>query len=893
LRRLRRFLARAANFATRRDDLRLREEMEEHLCQQAREYVRAGMSQDEARRQAVLKFGAVEAVREKYHAEQRLPLLEELSQDIRYALRLWARSPGFTIAAVITLGLGVGVNASLFSLIYALGIRYLPVKDSASLVSVYQQYRGQVHARGVSGSPYYLSYPEYANYRDRNSTFSGLAAYAETGLALGGADPHPVSGQLVSCNYFSVLGADLSIGRGFNSDDCRASAAPTAILSHRFWQSHYGDSSSVIGNTLTLNGQTVTVAGVAAAGFSGTELQVPDVWVPVTAAPQLLPMTFGSRDWLALGNVSWLQVIGHLKPGISRRAARSELAVLARQMDAIYPGRQTVVIVNAGSFVNNPEERTDGLWIGVAVFMLGALVLTMACTNLANLLLSRGARRQQELVTRLALGASRRRLLSQLLAENMLLSAFGGLAGVAVMLWLTPVIVHVLPGMPSGPLPLNMAPNLTTLSFALLATLVAALLSGVAPALQATDHDLLTALKEGGAAAGHGRRRARLCDLLVIAQVAGSALLLVLTGLLARGLHRAEIVAPGFATQSVYVLSFDLSERGYNGTRALGFARKLRERLGAFSGTDGVASSTVLPGVSADFTAVTIPGTDHYGEQVLANYVSPDYFRTMEIPILRGHAFAGEELHAGGLSPALVSTSMAQRFWPTENPVGKQFLAGQNRRYQVIGIVPNVSTLHLGQEDGPLFYGLIADTGAAADAKMFLRANRDASGAVSAISVLVRQIDPGVTVTTEPYQQILSEQLLPARRGAVLVSALGLLALLLAVVGVTGVVSLATSQRVREICIRIAFGARRHDVVVLLLGHGVKLVAIGLAAGLGLAAGFAVLLASNGLLFGVSPIDPAVFLGAASLLFCSAVSSMLFPALRAIHVDPAVALRYE
>jgi predicted permease len=890
---LRRFLARAANFATRRDDQRLREEMEEHLSLQAREYVRAGMSPDEARRQAVLKFGAAEVVREKYHAEQGIPPLENLARDIRYALRLLAKSPGFTIAAVVTLGLGVGVNASLFSVIYAIGIRLLPVKDSLTLVSVYQQYRGQVHSRGVYGSPYYLSYPEYANYRDRNSTFSGLAAYAETGLALGGADPQPVSGQLVTCNYFSVLGAEFSFGRGFNSDDCRASAAPTVVLSHRFWQNHFGGNRDVIGNALTLNGQTVTIAGVAATGFSGTELQVPDVWVPVTAAPQLLPITFGSRDWLSLGNVSWLQVIGHLKPGISRRGARSELAVLARQMDAIYPGRQTVVIIKAGSFVNNPEARTYGLWIGAALLMLGAMVLTMARTNLANLLLSRGARRQQELVTRLALGATRRRLLIQLLTENMLLSALGGLAGVAVMLWLAPVIVHVLPGMPSGPLPLNLTPNFTMLSFAVMATLTAALLSGVAPALQATGPDLLTALKEGGAAAEHGRRRARLRDLLVIAQVAGCALLLNLAGLLARGLHRAEIVAPGFATQSVYVLSFDLSERGYSGTHALEFARELRDRLGAFSGTDGVASSTVLPGVSADLTGVTIPGSDHPGDQVLANYVSPDYFRTMEIPILRGRAFIGEQPQTGGLSPAVISIAMVQRFWPTGNPIGKEFMAGQNRRYHVIGIVPNVSTLRLGQEDGPLFYGLIVDTAGAADARMFLRTNGSATDAVSAIPALVRQIDPSVTVQTEPYQQVLSEQLLPARRGAVLVSALGLLALVLAVVGVTGVVSLATSQRIREICIRIAFGARRQDVLVLLLGQGVKLVAIGLATGLSLAVGFAVLLASNGLLFGVSPIDPVIFLGTAFLLFCSAALSMLFPALRAIRVDPGVALRYE
>jgi macrolide transport system ATP-binding/permease protein len=893
VRMLRRFLTRAANFASRRGDERLREEIEEHLALQTAEYVRAGMTPDEARRQAVLKFGSPEAVHEKYYAEQGLPFLEKLMRDTRYAARLLARSPAFTVAAVITLGLGVGVNASLFSMIYAMGIRSLPVKDASTLVSIYQQYRGQVHSRGVYGSPYLLSYPEYVNYRDRNNAFSGLAAYAEAGFALGGADPQPVSGQLVSCNYFQVLHAEFSVGREFNSDDCSTSAPPAAILSHRFWQSHFGGDRSTIGSTLTLNGQVVTVAGVAPAGFSGTELQAPDVWVPVTMAAQLLPSTFGSHDWLALGNVSWLQVIGHMKPGISHRTARSELTFLAGQMDALYPGRRTVVTVNAGSFVSNPEARTDGMWIAGALFILGALVLTMASTNLANLLLSRGVRRQHEMVTRLALGATRHRLLGQLLTENMLLSALGGLAGVVVMLCLTPVIIRVLPGLPSDTLPLDLAPNFTTLSFDLMATLTAALLFGVAPALQATGANLLTAMKEGGAAAGHGRRTTRLRDLLVIAQVAGCALLLGLAGLLARALHRAEIVEPGFATQNVYVLSFDLSERGYNATRALELARDLGSRLGAFPGVEGIASSTVLPGVSADLAGVTVPGTENSEEQALANYVSPDYFRTMEIPILHGRAFSGEEPDTGGVSPAVISTAMARRYWPSENPLGKRFLAGQSRKYEVIGIVPDVSTLRLGQQDGPLFYGTIAGTSGAVDARIFLRTDGSAQDAVSAIPALMHKIDPNVRVQTEPYRQILSEQLLPARRGTVLVSSLGLLALVLAVVGVTGVVSLATSQRVREICIRIAFGAQRQDVLVLLLGHGLRLIGIGLAVGLSLTAGVGFLLASNGLLFGVSPIDPAIFLGTASLLFFAALTSMLVPALRAIRIDPLIALRYE
>lgn len=891
--RLKRFLTRAANFARRRGDLRLREEIEEHLALQTAELVRAGMAPGEARRQAVLKFGSQEALREKYHAEQGFPFLEKLMRDTRYAVRLLARSPGFTVAAIITLGLGVGVNGSLFSMIYAMGIRLLPVKDASTLVSIYQQYRGQVHSRGVYGSPNLLSYPEYVNYRDRNNAFSGLAAYAEMGLALGGADPQPVSGQLVSCNYFAVLHAEFSLGRGFNSDDCRASVTSAAVLSHRFWQSHFGTDRSVIGSTLTLNGNVVTIAGVAPAGFSGTELQVPDVWIPITMAGQLLPDMLGSHDWLALGNLSWLQVMGHLKPGISRRTARSELTVLAGQMDAFYPGRQTVVTVNGGSFVNNPEARADGIWMGAAFLILGALVLTMTCTNLANLLLSRGSRRQQELVTRLALGATRRRLLGQLLTENMLLSAFGGLAGVGVMLCLTPVIIRVLPGLPSGPLPLDLAPDFVTLSFDVLATLSAALLFGVVPALQATGPNLLAAMKDGGAAAGYSRRKTGLRDLLVITQVAGCTLLLGLSGLLARGLHRAQTIAPGFATENVYVLSFDLSERRYNGTRALEFARALSQRLDAFAGTEGVASSTVLPGVSADLTGVTIPGTETSGEQVLANYISGDYFRTMEIPILRGRAFTGQEPHTGGLSPAVISTAMAQRYWPSENPLGREFLAGQNLRYRVVGVARDVSTLHLGQHDGPLFYAPIADTAGAVDTRLFLRTKGSARDAVSAIPALVHQIDPNVRVETEPYRQILSEQLLPARRGAVLVSSLGLLALVLAVVGVTGVVALASSQRVREISIRVAFGAGRQDVLILLLGHGLRLIAIGLAAGLSLTAGAAFLLASNGLLFGVSPDDPAVFLGTASLLFFSALASMLVPAWHVFRVDPVVALRYE
>lgn len=298
---LRRFLSRAWGFLIRRDDQRLQDEIEEHLALQTAANIKSGMSNEEARRQAVLKFGAVEAVREALYAEQGLPLLEEFARDLQYAFRLLIKSPRFAFAAIITLGLGVGVISSLFSLIYALGIRYLPVKDASTLVSIYQQYRGQVHSRGVYGSPYYLSYPEYLNYRDHVTAFSGLAAYAEVGLALSGSAPEPIAGQLVSCNYFHVLEASMSIGRVLTSGDCGNQEGPVAVLSHRFWQKHFGMDKNLVGKAITVDGHSVTVIGVVEPDFFGTELQVPDVWLPVTMAPQLLPATFGSRTWPHIG----------------------------------------------------------------------------------------------------------------------------------------------------------------------------------------------------------------------------------------------------------------------------------------------------------------------------------------------------------------------------------------------------------------------------------------------------------------------------------------------------------------------------------------------------------------------------------------------------------------
>jgi predicted permease len=885
-----------ANLRRSRMESEMDAELRFHVEAYAQDLMRSGVPREEAVRRARLEFGGAERVKEECREARGIDFVESLTQDIRYGLRVLRKSPGFTATAVLTLALGIGANTSVFSLVYALAIRPLPVKDAASLVSVYQSFRGNPHSRGVQGSPYYISYPEYVNYRDGNDSFSGLAAYAETTLSLGGGDPHPLPGALVSCNYFEVLGGDFAVGRGFGPSDCLASASPVAVLSNNFWRREFGGDAGVIGKTLTLDNRIFTVVGVAAREFSGTELQVPDVWATLPMASQLMPPTFGTREWLALDNVSWLHVVGHLKSGTSRRRTEANLTVLAGQMDANYPGRQTVVSVNAGAFLNNPEVRSLGVWFAGGVFALGGLILLMACANVANLVLSRGAARNREVVVRLALGASRSRLIRQLLTESVCLAVLGGAAGMIVAFWLPPVLVRVLPEIPSSGLPLNFTPNFAVLAYAFLASLAAAVVSGITPALQATKIDLVTTLKEDGAAGGHGVKQARLRGILVIAEVAGCTLLLVAASLLARGLYRAENISPGFITKDIFVISFDLGQKGYDGPRANAFERELHDRLTALPGVTGVTTSVVLPDVTGYISGIKIPGRNSDSEytQVLANYVSPDYFKTMGIPILRGHAFTEQEAESPEPVPAVISAAMARKFWDGKDPLGKEFFAAKDQTFQIVGIVPDVQNLHLGQVDGPFYYGA-KDAGysGALDAKIFLRTAGDSAGALSAIPGIAHQIDPNVMITTESFEQILSKQLSPARTGTVLVGILSILAMVLAVVGVVGVVSYATSQRVREIGIRVALGALPRDLLALLLGQGAKFVAIGLGIGLVLGAGTAILLSAADLLFGIRPLDPWAFGGTTFVLAAVALVSMLLPVRRAMRVDPMVALRYE
>jgi macrolide transport system ATP-binding/permease protein len=867
-------------------------ELRYDLERRAEAHLREGMDPITAKHAAARDFGGLELAKEECRDARRTQILEQVGQDLRFALRMLAKRPGFTATAVLTLALGIGVNTSIFSLVYSVALRPLPVKDSANVVSVYEEFRGH-YSRGVYGSPSLASYPEYVTFRDNTHIFSGLAAFADDSLSLGGASGQAVAGLLASCNYFDVLGGDMALGRGLLAEDCRIPGeGSAAVISYGFWEGHFAGDAAALGKTLTLNRRVFTVVGVAAANFGGTELQTPDVWLPLTVAPQLLPDEFKNGNWLALDNVSWLNVVGRLNPGISHRRAEGELGFLALQRDANYPGRQTIVTVNSGAYLNAPEIRSLGAWMAAGILGLGGFILGIACINVMNLLLARAISRTQEIGVRLAMGASRMRLMRQLLTETILLALLGGAASVIVAQWLPSLLAHSIPDLHTSS-QVDLSVNSTILAYAFLASLIAALVCGLAPALHATKLDLVLSLKEEGLPLSSGRGRSRLRSLLIIAQVSGCTVLLVAAGLLARGLRHAESSGPGFLTKNVIVVSLDLANQGYNQARAAAFHRELRDRLAAIPGVVGVAQSAVIPCVTGYMTAVTLPGgiAEDSSQAVWGNIVSADYFQTMGIHLLRGRMFTEQEAQSPGSMPAIISAAMARRFWGDIDPLGKVFFAGKIP-YQVLGIAPDVQNSHLGQTDGPFFYGASAPD-SALDSKIFVRTAGDTSAVGEAIRRLTRQLDAGVMASTEPFEQVLKKILEPSRTIALLVAILGALAMVMAVVGVWGMVAYAASQRTHEIGIRKALGAQSRDILSLLLGDGAKLSAMGLALGLALGAGVSRLLSAAGLLFGLSAFDPLTYLTIGAVLAGVTLLACYLPARRAMHVDPIIALRYE
>src|ERR1041385_2808312 len=506
--------------------------------------------------------------------------------DLRYSLRALLKHRNFTAAALLTLALGIGINTSIFTLLYSVAFRPLPVKEPERVVNIYQVLDGE-YSRQVQGNVALLSYPEYLNYRDRVAELSGLAASADLKLYLGGNNVERINGLMVTDNYFSLLGGGSTLGRTFFDKECQtALQCPVAVLSYNFWQRRFGADPNIAGTSLTLNRRRFTVVGVAARDFHGAEMNVPDVWVPVTMQPALMP----ENKFLELPDCSWLNVVGRLKDGASLPQLQAQMQLVATQMDHSYPGRKTTVNVMPGSYLNSPEVRSEGTPIAILVMSAVGLVLLIACANVSNLMLARAAARRKEIAVRLAGGASRWRLIRLLLTESLLLAILGGVIGLVLAVCLPPILFSAIPEIG---LDIDFRPNATVFGYMFLISLVTGVVFGLAPAIEATKPNLIDALKPARSRVRAARPRLR--NLLVIGQVAVSLVLLIGAGLLVRGLRQAQTTELGFDQKNLVVLSMDLTTQGYDEARAATLYAQLSERLKALPAIRSVSLAEVAP----------------------------------------------------------------------------------------------------------------------------------------------------------------------------------------------------------------------------------------------------------------------------------------------------------
>ncbi len=871
----------------------LEQDISDHLERETQDNIDRGMSPEDARRVAMRKFGNVARVKEETWEVWSAVWLEQLLQDVRFGIRTLLRSPSLTVAAVIAIALGIGINVGIFSVLNGLALRLLPVPRAQELVSVNQIFHFQGRGdRSTHNDSSWFSYSEYLDYRDHNHVFAGLAAYEPyVEATVKGIDVRQVLGTAASCNYFDVLIEHPAQGRGFVESDCTSQGAnAVVVVSDELWRGRFASDPFLVGKRIVLNQTAFTVIGIAPPGFTGTEPIPSAFWVPVTMQQALEP----GSDRLSNDNMSWLALLGRTRPGVTIEEVRADLGVISGRIDQSHSGpkRTTSLAVHAATFFSSPEQRSFLIPAASVILAAFALVLLISCANVANLLLARASVRQKEIALRLSMGAGRWRLVRQLLTESLLLSLAGGALGSVIAFWSFVRIMQLVTShLPSDfpPIAVNVAPNLQVLAYALVLSVITGVAFGLVPALRSSRPDLNIAIKGDGARFVAGKRSGRLLlDLLVGSQVAVCMVLLLAAGLLLRGLYQAQTIDPGFEIKGVATMFMHMGRQGYDQTRATLFMRQFRERIKDLPGVTAVAQAECAP-LSHDFSGstFTIPGRTG-AVPMEYNHISPDYFSLLGIPIVRGRSFRpGEMRDAPGI---IVTESTARRLWPGQDPLGKALREELGREYSVIGVAKDAQVAHLGQIDGNYLY---FPTGPEDDVRSYVmvRYSTGFTDTAKSIRDLAQSIDPNVSVNVSPLEDYLEVWRAPSRIVAALSGSLGALALLLCSIGVYGMVSYSVSRSVRDIGIRMALGADRVEVMRHVIWKAMRPVLIGGTVGVILCAAVSGVLSS--MMFGLGTHDPIAFISVPFFLLAVAFFATFIPARRAMKVDPMVALRCE
>ncbi len=811
--------------------------------------------------------------------------MEQLLQDLRFGLRQLLRKPGFAALAIISMALGIGANTSIFSLVDTVLLRPLAVQEPSQLVELY----GTTH----NGQDWSLqSYPNYKDYRDHNTVFSGLMVYrVEVSSLTVNHSSNRVWGYLVSGNYFDVLGVKPALGRAFRpEEDATPDSHPVAVISYSCWQRRFGGNPGIVGKTVQFNSRPFTVIGVAPKGFIGTEVAYdPEMFIPVMMAGAIEP---GSR-WLDRRDSSNLFTVGRLKPGVTLAQAKAELETITAQLAKDHPENvgRGIRFGKPGLFIPDIENSVFAFTGVLAV--VGGLVLLLACVNLANLLLTRATERRKEIALRLAVGASRARLVRQLLTESVLISLSGGAAGVILAAFINGAVRNI--RLPSDvALLFDLRTDWRVLTFTLVLSIATGIFFSLIPALQSSKPELVPALKEESSMAGF--RRSRLRNALVIAQVSLSLVLLISAGLIVRGLQAAQKMRPGFNPENAVSISFDVSLQGYDEARGRALQRQVLDRAKALPQVESAALTDNLPlALNYNSSTIYIEGSEFKGASTLPMAIpyegSPGYFDVMGIP-LRGRDFRDDE-NKKESRVAIVNETFAKQFLHGADPIGHRFNwhGPDDPFFEIVGVVPAGKYNSLGEDPKPAVYTpLYRDYNGGVS--LVARTRGDPRQVLSDLRRIVQELDPAVSVYgIQTLRQHLGTSLFPARMAAIALGSFGVLALILAAVGIYGVMSHVVAGRTREIGLRMALGAQLSDVQKLILGQGMWLAAIGSFIGLALALTGGRLLKS--FLYGVSATDPLTFTGIAILLLTIAFLACWIPARRASRVDPMIALRAE